>query len=72
MNLAKRFNNWFYTEVYPVEGRNRSGYILNNVDLTDTSNRDYWFREAFMAGANCQLEEFNKRIKIIWKDQYEN
>jgi hypothetical protein len=73
MNLTKRFNEWMYLDVYPVEGQNRSCFIRDNTDLSVLANRDYWMRAAYMAGAQAQLEEFNKRIKIMWEeDQNEN
>jgi hypothetical protein len=49
-NFAKSFNHWFYDEQYPELGSNRCQvYAYGNPANSD--NRDYWMREAYVAGA---------------------
>jgi hypothetical protein len=55
-NITREFNHWFFDEQYPEMGSNRAQvYGYGNPGNKD--NRDYWMRQAFVAGANSMLRE---------------
>lgn len=55
-NLDREFIKWFFEEKYPEMGSNRAQvYAYGNPQ--NTQNRDYWMRQAFMAGARSMAQE---------------
>jgi len=57
-NITREFNHWFFDEHYPEMGSNRAQvYGYGNPQNKD--NRDYWMRQAFVAGANSMLLEID-------------
>jgi hypothetical protein len=57
-NITREFNQWFFDEQYPELGSNRAQvYMTGNPG--NKSNRDYWMRQAFVAGANSMWSEVN-------------
>lgn len=55
-NLDREFIRWFYEEKYPEQGSNRAQvYLYGNPQ--NSQNRDYWMRQAFMAGARSMSQE---------------
>jgi hypothetical protein len=57
-NITREFNHWFFDEQYPEMGSNRAQvYGYGNPQNKD--NRDYWMRQAFVAGANSLWTEIN-------------
>jgi hypothetical protein len=55
-NITREFNHWFFDEQYPEMGSNRAQvYMTGNPQ--NRENRDYWMRQAFVAGANSMLQE---------------
>jgi hypothetical protein len=58
-NITREFNHWFFDEQYPEMGSNRAQvYGYGNPQNKD--NRDYWMRQAFVAGANSIWLEINE------------
>jgi hypothetical protein len=57
-NISREFNRWFFDEQYPEMGSNRAQvYMTGNPG--NRENRDYWMRQAFVAGANSMWSEIN-------------
>ena len=57
-NITREFNRWFFDEQYPEMGSNRAQvYMTGNPG--NKSNRDYWMRQAFVAGANSMFKEID-------------
>jgi len=57
-NITREFNDWFFNEAYPDLGSNRAQvYMTGNPG--NRENRDYWMRQAFVAGANSMWNEVN-------------
>jgi hypothetical protein len=57
-NITREFNRWFFDEQYPEMGSNRAQvYMTGNPG--NRENRDYWMRQAFVAGANSMWDEVN-------------
>jgi hypothetical protein len=57
-NITREFNHWFFDEQYPEQGSNRAQvYMTGNAQ--NRENRDYWMRQAFVAGANSMLGEID-------------
>jgi hypothetical protein len=57
-NITREFNAWFFDEQYPEMGSNRAQvYMTGNPG--NRENRDYWMRQAFVAGANSMWSEIN-------------
>ena len=57
-NISRQFNQWFFDEQYPEMGSNRAQvYMTGNPH--NRENRDYWMRQAFVAGANSMWAEVN-------------
>ena len=57
-NISREFNQWFFDEQYPELGSNRAQvYMTGNPH--NRENRDYWMRQAFVAGANSMWAEVN-------------
>lgn len=55
-NLDREFIKWFYEEEFPEIGSNRAQvFSYGNVGHTDV--KDYWMRQAFMAGARAMSQE---------------
>lgn len=60
-NITRKFNHWFFDEQYPEMGSNRAQvYGYGNPGNKD--NRDYWMRQAFVAGANSLWSEINHTL----------
>lgn len=52
LNIDREFIKWFYEQPYPDVGSNRSQVFVNSIQFTpNAETRDYWMRQAFMAGA---------------------
>lgn len=49
-NLDREFIRWFFEEKYPEMGSNRC-QVYSYGNPQNSGNRDYWMRQAFMAGA---------------------
>lgn len=49
-NLDREFIRWFFEEKYPEMGSNRC-QVYSYGNPQNPQNRDYWMRQAFMAGA---------------------
>ncbi len=57
-NITRQFNQWFFDEQYPEMGSNRAQvYMTGNPG--NRENRDYWMRQAFVAGACSMLGEID-------------
>lgn len=55
-NLDREFVRWFFEEQYPEQGSNRAqAYTYGNPH--NKENRDYWMRQAYMAGARSVAQE---------------
>jgi len=52
-NLDREFIKWFFEQPYPDVGSNRAAVHLVN----EKGQRDYWMRQAFMAGARAMSQE---------------
>jgi hypothetical protein len=57
-NITREFNNWFFDEAYPDTGSNRAQVYMSG-NPGNKENRDYWMRQAFVAGANSMWDEIN-------------
>jgi len=53
LNLDREFIKWFFEEPYPDVGSNRATVHLVN----EKGQRDYWMRQAYMAGASCMAKD---------------
>lgn len=51
MSLHKKFVKWFYDDVYAEPNHNRNGWMRDYADHSNPDHRNYWMREAYMAGA---------------------
>ena len=49
--LDKKFVHWFYDEVYAEPNHNRNGWMREHSDMQNPDHRNFWMREAFLAGA---------------------
>jgi hypothetical protein len=58
-NITRQFNHWFFDEQYPEMGSNRA-QVYGYGNPGNKSNRDYWMRQAFVAGANSMWSEINE------------
>lgn len=57
-NITREFNNWFFDEPYPDLDSNRAQvYMTGNPQ--NRENRDYWMRQAFVAGACSMWQEID-------------
>lgn len=54
--LDREFIKWFFEDVYPEPGSNRA-QVFSYGNPMNKENRDYWMREAFMAGARVTAQE---------------
>lgn len=55
-NISREFIKWFFEEKYPEQGSNRAQvYTYGNPG--NKENRDYWMRQAFVAGAQSMWAE---------------
>ena len=62
-NLDREFVKWYYEDVYPEQGSNRSqchgaGFNFN----PDVAMRDYWMRDAYKQGARAMWDEVNHTL----------
>lgn len=49
--LDKKFVEWFYDEVYAEPNHNRNGWMRDYCHVHNPDHRNFWMREAFLAGA---------------------
>jgi hypothetical protein len=57
-NISREFIRWFFEEQYPEMGSNRAQvYMTGNPG--NKENRDYWMRQAFVAGANSLWQDLD-------------
>jgi hypothetical protein len=54
--LDREFIKWFFEETYPEAGSNRA-QVFSLGNPANKENRDYWMRQAFMAGARSVSQE---------------
>lgn len=54
--LQREFVKWFFEEQYPELGSNRAQVYGYSAPQTKDA-RDYWMREAYMAGARTMAQE---------------
>lgn len=54
--LDREFIKWFFEQPYPEVGSNRST-VFGYGNANNKENRDYWMRQAFMAGARSVAQE---------------
>jgi hypothetical protein len=54
--LDREFIKWFFEAAYPEPGSNRA-QVFSYGNTGNKENRDYWMREAFMAGARSVSQE---------------
>jgi len=60
-NLDRQFNQWFFDEQYPEMGSNRAQvYMYGNPQ--NSSNRDYWMKQAFRQGAQAMFLEIDNLL----------
>lgn len=61
LNLDREFIRWFFEEHYPEMGSNRCQvYGYGNPQNSD--NRDYWMRQAYIAGAQTMWADINHTL----------
>lgn len=61
MNLSREFNQWFFEEAYPELGSNRA-QVFGYGNANNKENRDYWMRQAFVAGAKAMWTDINSTL----------
>lgn len=54
--LDREFIKWFFEQEYPDTGSNRS-MVFSFGNPMNKENRDYWMRQAFLAGARSMAQE---------------
>jgi hypothetical protein len=60
-NLDREFIKWFFEEKYPELGSNRAQvYMMGNPQ--NSSNRDYWMKQAFNQGAQAMWNDINAAL----------
>lgn len=57
-NLDREFNKWFFDEQYPEMGSNRA-QVYGYGNPQNSSNRDYWMKQAYRQGAEDMWNEIN-------------
>lgn len=63
-NISREFIKWFFEEQYPEMGSNRAQVYMTG-NPSNRENRDYWMRQAFVAGANSMLSEIDECL-LSW------
>ncbi len=58
-NLDREFIKWFFEEQYPEMGSNRA-QVFGYGNANNRENRDYWMRQAFVAGTVAMWSEINE------------
>jgi hypothetical protein len=53
INLNREFIKWFFEDAYPNLGSNRAQVHF----VAEKSQRDYWMRQAYMAGAKSMAQD---------------
>lgn len=61
-SLDKRFVEWFYDEVYAEPNHNRNGWMYNYFDLENPDHRNFWMRQAFLAGAEAMQQRIEELL----------
>ena len=62
-SLDREFIKWFYEEVYPELGSNRSQvYEASLNGRVNADVRDYWMRQAYTQGAYAMWQELNETL----------
>ena len=57
-NLDREFIKWYYEEIYPEMGSNRS--MVHSYGIPhNTDTKDYWMRESFKQGAEAMWNDIN-------------
>ena len=54
-NFDREFIKWFFEEPYPALGSNRATVHT----VKEKGQRDYWMRQAYMAGARAMADDLN-------------
>ena len=62
--LDREFVKWFFEDVYPEPGSNRAT-VFGYGNANNKDNRDYWMRQAFLAGARSVSQE-NCTVLADW------
>jgi hypothetical protein len=62
--LDKKFVVWFYDEVYAEPNYNRNGWMREHSDMQNPDHRNFWMREAYLAGALEGRRQCVERIKL--------
>ena len=62
--LDREFIKWFFEETYPEPGSNRAT-VFGYGNANNKENRDYWMRQAYMAGARSVSQE-NLEVLADW------
>lgn len=60
-NLDREFNHWFFTETYPEMGSNRA-QVYSYGNPQNSSNRDYWMKQAYKQGAQAMFVEIDNLL----------
>lgn len=61
-SLDRNFVEWFYEEVYAEPNHNRNGWMYNYMDFENPDHRNFWMREAFLAGATAQTKRIQELL----------
>lgn len=60
-NLDRQFNRWFFDEQYPEMGSNRA-QVYGYGNPQNSSNRDYWMKQAYQQGAHDMWREIDNAL----------
>jgi hypothetical protein len=60
-NLDREFNRWFFDEHYPEMGSNRC-QVYGYGNPQNSSNRDYWMKQAYKQGAEAMWQDVNAAL----------
>ena len=60
-NIDREFVKFFYEEHFPTNEHNRAG-VMAKASLSNVDQRDYWMREAFLAGAKAMAAETSSTL----------
>lgn len=54
--IDRQFVHWFYDQQYAEPNHNRNGWMKQYYNNENPDHRNYWMREAFLAGARAQAQ----------------
>lgn len=57
-NINREFIRWFFEDHYPERGSNRA-QVFSSGNPQNRENRDYWMRQAFVAGAVSMWQDLD-------------